>query len=78
MNKTVFEYVHKRTKRVVVVHDVPVERVLGDSSVAFTFETAERLDKMLDSALALKLPRVELWFVPKVLRTTRTSPRKAA
>jgi hypothetical protein len=79
MKKTIFEYVQKRTKRVVVVHDVPVERVLSDGSAGFTFETAERLDQMLKMALALKNPRVELWFVPKVLRTaSRVSPRKAA
>ena len=78
MKKTVFEYAQKRTKRVVVVHDVPVERVLSDGSAGFTFETAGRLDQMLKIALALKNPRVELWFVPKVLRTSRVSPRKAA
>ena len=78
MEKIVFEYVQKRTKRVVVVHDVPVERVLSDGSAGFTFETAERLDRLLKMALALKNPRVELWFVPKVLRTARVSPRKAA
>ena len=78
MKKTVFEYAQKRTKRVVVVHDVSVERVLSDGSAGFTFETAERLDQMLKIALALKNPRVELWFVPKVLRTSRVSPRKAA
>lgn len=78
MKKTVFEYAQKRTKCVVVVHDVPVERVLSDGSAGFTFETAERLDQMLKIALALKNPRVELWFVPKVLRTSRVSPRKAA
>ena len=78
MKKTVFEYVQKRTKRVVVVHDVPVGCVLSDGSAGFTFETAERLDQMLKIALALKNPRVELWFVPKVLRTSRVSPRKAA
>ena len=78
MKKTVFEYAQKRTKRVVVVHDVPVERVLSDGSAGFTFETAGRLDQMLKIALALKNPRVELWFVPKILRTSRVSPRKAA
>ena len=78
VKKTIFEYVHKRTKRVVGVHEVPVERILSDGSAGFTFETAERLDQMLKMALALKNPRVELWFVPKVLRTSRVSPRQAA
>ena len=79
MKKTKFEYVQKRTKRVVVAHDVPVMGVMSDGSEVFSTATALFLDKILDSALALKLPRVELWFVPKVLRaTSRASPRKAA
>ena len=78
MKTTKFEYVQKRTKRVVIVHDVPVMDVMSDGSEVFSTATALSLDKMLNSALALKSPRVELWFVPKVLRTARASPRKAA
>ena len=59
-------------------HAVPIIDVMSDGSEVFSTSTALFLDKILDSALALKLPRVELRFVPKVLRTSRIPPRKAA
>ena len=73
MKTTKFEYVQKRTKRVVVIHDVPVKRVLEDGQNLFSSATALRLDKLLDDALAVSSQRVELWFSLKDIR-----PKKVA
>ncbi len=71
--KTKFEYVQKRSKRVVVVHDVPVERVLSDGSMGFSMATTIYLDKLIDEALAFSLPRVELWFKAKARSTAKAA-----
>ena len=70
--KTKFEYVQKRSKRV-VVHDVPVERVLSDGSMGFSMATTIYLDKLIDEALAFSLPRVELWFKTKARTTAKAA-----
>ncbi len=64
MKTTKYEYVEKRTKRVVVVHDVPVAQKL-EVGVGFSMQTARELEKIVDYALAAKLPRVEVWFPTK-------------
>ena len=72
MKTTKVEYVQKGTKNVVVVHDVPVAHVLTDGSDTFSFETASRLDQLLDYGLASGLKRVELWF-PKVTKSKKAA-----
>ncbi len=73
MQTTVFEHVQKRSKRVVVVHDVPVARYLSDGSAGFSMDISLRLEKLVKDALLLDSQRVELWFNSK----SRASPKAA-
>ena len=72
MKVTSYEYVQKRTKRVVVIHNVPVQSVIDGVEMIST-EVGFRLEKLLKEALTLGLERVELWFSAK-----ETKSKKAA
>ena len=72
MKTTRYEYVQKRTKRVVVIHNVPVQSVIDGVEMIST-DVGFRLEKLLNDALRLGLERVELWFSLKDVK-----PKKAA
>ena len=72
MKTTRYEDVQKRTKRVVVIHNVPVQSVIDGVEMIST-DVGFRLEKLLNDALRLGLERVELWFSLKDVK-----PKKAA
>lgn len=79
MRTTRMEFIEKRTKRVVVVYDVPVKGVLSNGDETLDMNVAKRVEEIVDAARRAKLPHVEARYVPKVIRATaRVSPRKAA
>ena len=79
MSETSLTFTEKRTKRVVIVHGVPVARVLKDGANGLTMEVAGRVEEIVKAARRAKLPYLETRFAPKVMRAaSKASPRKAA
>ena len=60
-----FTHTQKRTKRTVIIHNVPIKRVLADGTELLSTPTALRLDELLNHALKAGSSRVELWFAEK-------------
>ncbi len=65
MQTKTFTHTQKRSKRVVVIYDVPISRTLPDGTELLSMPIAEQVDSLLNRALALGMPRVELWFIVK-------------
>jgi hypothetical protein len=65
MQTKTFTHIQKNTKRTVVIHNVPIKRVLEDGTELLSTPTALRLDELLNHALAAGSSRVELWFAEK-------------
>ena len=72
MKTTKYEYVQKRTKRVVVIHNVPVQSVIDGVEMIST-DVGFRLEKLLSDALTLGLERVELWFSLKDVKSKKAA-----
>ena len=65
MRTTTFNHTQKGTKRTVIIYDVPVNQVLPDGTELLAMPIAKQVEKMLNLALAIGVPRVELWFAEK-------------
>ena len=72
MKTTRYEDVQKRTKRVVVIHNVPVQSVIDGVEMIST-DVGFRLEKLLSDALTLGLERVELWFSLKEVKSKKAA-----